>query len=168
MEVMKSHDRVLLRLNELRDVAGVALDVSATSVMMSLEYRGRGGVCPECGAECGWKDRAPERTWRHLDTMQFETRLKARMPRVNCGVCGVKTITVPCGERHSRFTLMFEAIAVDVLQCVGRVTGAAALTALRFALRRPGLCSTGFKSRSISMRASTRCAAMSTAMSTAN
>jgi transposase len=127
---VKSHYRVLLGLNELWDVSGVTLDVSAKSVTISLEYRGRGGACPECGAECGLKDHAPERTWRHLDTMQFETLLKARIPRVNCGACGVKTMAVPWGEKHSRFTLMFEAFAIDVLQCAGSVKAGAALLGL--------------------------------------
>jgi transposase len=131
METVKSHYRVLLGLNELWDVSGVALDVSAKSVTISLEYRrGRGGVCPECGAEYGLKDHAPERTWRHLDTMLFETLLKARIPRVNCGVCSVKTMAVPWGEKHSRFTLMFEAFAIDVLQCAGSVKAGAALLGL--------------------------------------
>ena len=97
---------------------------------IALEYLGRGGVCPECKAECGLKDHAPERTWRHLDTMQFETILKARVPRVNCLKCGVKTISVPWGEKHSRFTLMFETFAIDVLQCAGSVKAAAALLGL--------------------------------------
>ncbi len=44
--------------------------------------------------------------------------------------CGVKTITVSWGEKHSRFTLMFEAFAIDVLQCAGSVKAAAALLRL--------------------------------------
>ncbi|MFN5322613.1 MAG: transposase family protein [Planctomycetota bacterium] len=35
------------------------------------------------------------RTWRHLDLMQFETILRARVPRSDCPSCGVKTTTVP-------------------------------------------------------------------------
>ena len=44
--------------------------------------------------------------------------------------CGVKTITVSRGEKHSRFTLMFEPFAIDVLQCAGSVKAAAALLRL--------------------------------------
>ncbi|WP_390630432.1 transposase family protein [Roseiconus lacunae] len=29
--------------------------------------------CPECSKQCARYDTAPERTWRHLDTMQFKT-----------------------------------------------------------------------------------------------
>ena len=45
--------------------------------------------------ECKYHvDHAPERTWRHLDTMQFETRVVAWTPRADCKACGVKTIAV--------------------------------------------------------------------------
>lgn len=127
MDSLKSHYRLLLGLDKHWDVANVALDVASKSVTISLEYRGSGGVCPECGAQCGLKDHGPERRWRHLDTMQFETILVARIPRANCSACGVKTIAVPWGEKHSRFTQMFEAFAIDVLICAGSVTAAAAL-----------------------------------------
>ena len=38
----------------------------------------RSGVrvtCPDCGTRCTVADHAPERTWRHLDTMQFATEI---------------------------------------------------------------------------------------------
>jgi transposase len=123
METLKSHYRLLLGLDKSWDVTSVDLNVGSKSVTIALEYRGRGDVCPECKAECGLKDHAPERTWRHLDTMQFEKILKARIPRVNCSKCGVKTISLPWGEKYSRFTLMFEAFAIEVLQCAASVTG---------------------------------------------
>ncbi len=132
METLKSHYRLLLGLDKTWDVTSVDLNVVSKSVTIALEYRGRGGVCPECKAECGLKDHAPERTWRHLDTMQFETILKARIPRVNCSTCGVKTIAVPWGEKHSRFTLMFEAFAIEVLQCAGSVKAGALLLGLNW------------------------------------
>jgi len=75
-------------------------------------------------------DHAPERTWRHLDTMQFETRLRTRMPRANGKTCGVKRTSVPWAGKHSRFTLMFEAFAVQVIQACGNVKNAAGLLGL--------------------------------------
>jgi transposase len=39
-------------------------------------------------------------------------------------------MAVPWGEKHSRFTLMFEGFAIDVLQCAGNVKAAAALLGL--------------------------------------
>lgn len=68
MDSLKSHYRLLLGLDKTWEVTSVDLNVAARSVTIALEYRGRGGVCPECKVECGLKNHAPERTWRHLDT----------------------------------------------------------------------------------------------------
>lgn len=97
---------------------------------ISLEHLGGRVECPECGAECSIADHAPERTWRHLDTMQFETRLCARTPRANCKACGVKTIKVPWASKHSRFTLLFESFAIQVIKACGNVKNAADLLGL--------------------------------------
>ena len=59
------------------------------------------------------KDHATERSCRHLDAMQFQTILTARVPRCSCTTCGVKTIAVPWADKHSRFTMLFEAFAID-------------------------------------------------------
>ena len=60
---------------------------------------------------------------RHLDSCQFQTHLHARIPQVACGEHGVVQVTVPWAEPRSRFTLLFERLAIDVLgQC--NVTGA--------------------------------------------
>jgi hypothetical protein len=48
--------------------------------------------------------------------MQFETLLVARTPRVNCPEHGVKTIEAPWAGKNCRFTLMFEAFAIRVLE----------------------------------------------------
>lgn len=42
---------------------------------------GADAQCPECGGRCSIHDGAPERTWRHLDTMQFRTEIRRHVPR---------------------------------------------------------------------------------------
>ena len=49
------------------------------------------------------------------------------IPRSACTACGVKTIAVPWAGKHSRFTLLFEAFAIRVLQSAANVKRAAAL-----------------------------------------
>jgi transposase len=71
--------------------------------------------CPECRAEAPVYDRS-ERRWRHLDTCQFTTVLCARVPRVQCPTHGVKTVRVPWAEPGSRFTLLFERLAIAWLR----------------------------------------------------
>lgn len=72
-------------------------------------------TCPECGKKFGVYDHAEERTWRHLDSCQFATMLRARIPRVACPEHGVLQASVPWAEPRSRFTLLFERFAINVL-----------------------------------------------------
>lgn len=87
--------------------------------MIEVGYGGKRASCPQCGESCPVRDYGPERRWRHLDTMNFETVIQARTPRSNCRECGVKTVEVPWAGKNSRFTLMFEAFAIVVLQAAG-------------------------------------------------
>jgi len=130
MSHLTDHYRVLLGLDAAWEVSDVSLCLEDKRVEISLRHRGGRVTCPECGTECSIADHAPERTWRHLDTMQFETRLFARAPRANCPTCGVKTTEVPWAGKHSRFTLLFEAFAIQVIQACGNVKNAAALIRL--------------------------------------
>ena len=130
MDTLKSHYRSLLGLDELWVVTDVALETAEKRVTIALEFVGNCVTCPECSASGRLKDHARERPWRHLDTMQFETILKARVPRCECSQCGVKTIAVPWADKHSRFTLMFEGFAIDVLVAAGSVKAAADLLGL--------------------------------------
>ena len=130
MNDLSEHYRLLLGLDSAWDVADVDLLLEENRVEIRLVHRGGKVDCPECGAACTIADHAPERTWRHLDTMQFETRLVARTPRAQCGPCGVKTIAVPWSGKHSRFTLLFEAFAVRVLLACNNIKRAAVLLRL--------------------------------------
>ena len=67
-----------------------------------------------------------ERTWRHLDTCQFETRLLCRVPRLRLPEGKVWTGPVPWAEKGSRYTLLFEQLAVTVLQAARPHTPVAA------------------------------------------
>ena len=72
-------------------------------------------VCPDCERELAVYDHAEERAWRHLDSCAFLTFLHARPPRVECPEHGVRQVRLPWAEPHSRFTVLFERLAIDVL-----------------------------------------------------
>lgn len=111
------HYALLLGVQSPWSVRDVKLDLAARKVEIALEWaRGSRVPCPQCGASCPIADHGPERTWRHLDTMQFETLIRARVPRSQCPEHGVKTIAVPWAGPGSRFTLLFERFAIEVLQ----------------------------------------------------
>ena len=130
MNELNLHYQLLLGLDSNWEVQSVDLNLPENRVDIALTYGGSRLRCPECGDECGRFDTAPERTWRHLDTMNFETLIHARVPRCNCNRCGVKTIEVTWAGKHSRFTLMFEAFAIQVFQACPTIKRAAALLRL--------------------------------------
>jgi transposase len=99
------------------DIRGERVDVWA------VHEEGLRWVCPECRTELAIYDHAPERIWRHLDTCQFKTFLHARVPRVECPTHGVKQVSIPWAEAKSRFTALFERLAIDMLQ-VSDIEGA--------------------------------------------
>ena len=72
--------------------------------------------CPECATELALYDHGEERTWRHLDSCQFQTYLYARPPRVACPDHGVRQVRLPWAEPRARFTTLFERLAIDVLR----------------------------------------------------
>lgn len=130
MVQLTEHYRQLLGLDASWEVSDVSLSLEEKRVEIALQFRGGRVICPECGAECCLADHTPERTWRHLDTMQFETILRARVPRASCSRCGVKTVAVPWAEKYSRFTLLFEAFVILTLKACGNVKNAAELLKL--------------------------------------
>jgi transposase len=130
MDTLSTHYAQLLGLDDSWRVDAVELRLDERRVEVRLDYVGTRVSCPECGVSCGLADHAEERRWRHLDTMQFTTELVARLPRCRCPDHGVKTIVPPWAGKHSRFTLFFEAFAIEVLQACRTVKAAASLLGL--------------------------------------
>lgn len=71
--------------------------------------------CPECSGAATRHD-TRRRSWRHLDTCQFQTILTAEVPRVRCPDHGVLQLRVPWAEPGSRFTALFEGLAISWLK----------------------------------------------------
>jgi transposase len=72
-------------------------------------------ACPVCGAaDCPAYD-TERKTWRHLNFFQHQAYLTARVPRVRCDKCGIKTVNVPWARPDSGFTLLFEAMLMAMI-----------------------------------------------------
>src|SRR5579863_8063870 len=65
-------------------------------------------------------DHQAERAWRHLDTCQYQTILHARPPRTECHQHGVRVLRLPWVEPSSRFTALFERLAIDWLKAASQ------------------------------------------------
>lgn len=74
----------------------------------------------------GWS----ERQWRHLDTCQLETIIKARVPQLKYSDGTVEELAVPWAERYSRVTLLMEAFVVKLLQVCPTTQGVCDFTRL--------------------------------------
>jgi len=73
-------------------------------------------ACAECGVLCPLYDHQPERQWRHLDTCQYRTILHAEPPRSQCPEHGVRVVKLSWAEASSRFTALFEGLAIAWLK----------------------------------------------------
>jgi len=94
----------------------VELKLESGEIHIHLEHRSTEWPCPECGRACNVYDHQPERRWRHLDTCQYQTILYAQPPRSDCPTHGPKVVKLPWAEPGSRFTALFEAVAIHWLQ----------------------------------------------------
>lgn len=119
------HDRELyariLGIDEPWRVERVELKLDEGEVHVYLEHASDSAwVCPECGRSCSLYDHQAERQWRHLDTCQYRTILHAAPPRSNCGEHGPRTVKLPWAEPGSRFTALFERLAIDWLRAASQ------------------------------------------------
>ena len=107
------------------EIADVRLDKEDLVVHVMLAHdEGIRWKCPCCDRALAIYDHVEERQWRHLDTCQYETWLHARIPRVKCPEHGVRQVRVAWAEPGSRFTLLFEGHAIEVLTACEVVSAA--------------------------------------------
>jgi transposase len=97
-------------------VKDVELKLSEGQILIEISHDRRSELrCPKCGSCCPGYDEV-ERRWRHLDTCQYETILRTKVPRVNCKEHKVQQVQVPWAEKGSRLTLLFESLIIDWLR----------------------------------------------------
>jgi transposase len=96
-------------------VERVALDVERSRIDLYVVWQATSAACPACSAADQKLHDHRQRSWRHLDFFQFEAYVHCSLPRVACSVCGATTqLSVPWAREGSRFTLMFEALALTL------------------------------------------------------
>jgi hypothetical protein len=116
---LNDHYPLLLGLDQHREVGRVDLWAAAKQVRSHLQHvLGAALTRPQCQNACSIFDHAPAHESRHLDTLQADPVLRARVPRSHCADGGVKTIGVRWAVKHSPLTWLFETFAVAVRQSV--------------------------------------------------
>lgn len=121
---MKELYYYLIGLVEPWTVNEVKFDIKSQQVDIWVSHQASSCNCPECKELCPIYDHVNERSWRHLDSCGYKTYVHAKIPRLHCKEHGILQASVPWARGHSRFTLMFQQLAIDILrQCT--ISGAA-------------------------------------------
>ena len=115
----------LLGLESPWEVSEVRMDVVGNTVEVVVVCPARKWVSGE--GEALHVHGYEERRWRHLDTCQMRTEIHARVPRVRYPGGRTEMVAVPWAAKGAGWTLMFEALAVRVLQACGTVDAGARL-----------------------------------------
>lgn len=108
--------QALLGATEPWVVEAVEMDTARETVTIELGLKaGTIWGCPVCQKRMhvhGWEPRR----WRHLDTQQFKTWIEAQVPTVRCEEHGAQQVRVPWAEPYARFTMLFDEVAIALLQ----------------------------------------------------
>ena len=108
--------RALLKLDTNWNIDDVSIDLNSCKIEVHLKYLSSKGICPFTKEVCNIFDYAPQRKWRHLDTMQYQTWLVTRVPRVINSSGKVSTIEVPWADFSDRYTSLFCVAVIQLLQ----------------------------------------------------
>ena len=97
-------------------VQSVEMDVTRETVMIEVGVKeDTMWGCPVCQRRMhvhGYE----RRRWRHLDTQQFKTWIAGEVPLVRCEEHGDQQVRVPWAEPYARFTMLFEEVAIALMQ----------------------------------------------------
>lgn len=84
-------------------------------VIMDLVYVSKYYEDPMTFGQGKFYDYTEERTWRHLDILDYHTYVRTRIPRVKCEDGSVKQIRIGWAEGYDRHTYQFEIRAIELL-----------------------------------------------------
>jgi transposase len=100
-------------------VVGSDFDETAHRLDIHIDFpAGSRFACPSCGGnDCPAYD-TDQMTWRHLNFFQHEAYLNARVPRIRCDKCGIRKVQVPWARPDSGFTLLFEAMVMQMISAM--------------------------------------------------
>lgn len=105
----------ILGLQAPWSVRAVNLKMAEGEIEVEVALADTAWGCPECGQRMHVHGRE-RRRWRHLDSCQLKTFVVADVPRVKCDTHGTQMVRVPWAEVRSRFTMLFERFAIDMLR----------------------------------------------------
>jgi len=118
---------VLLNLEDNWVVSNVETDLNKGEVYINIECKLHRVEDEETGDLCQIYDHTPMRIWRHLDTMQYKTFIRCRLPRITTKSGKIKTVNPGWASRYDRHTYLFEHAVIDLLKASKNQTKTAEL-----------------------------------------
>jgi len=118
---------VLLNLEDGWSVHSVGSDLGKAEIFIYVSCILKELVDDQTGEICKVYDHAPEREWRHLDTMQYKTFIRCCLPRIKTSDGKVKTIQPTWSSGYERHTYLFEHAVIDLLKASKNQTKTAQL-----------------------------------------
>lgn len=112
----ESFFNILLNLDDDWVVEEVATDVKLGEVVIGIKCLLKEVEDVETGELCPVYDHAPERRWRHLDTLQYKTYICCSLPRIRASSGKIKTVSPPWASGYERHTYLFEHAVIDLLK----------------------------------------------------
>ena len=100
--------KIILEIDENWTVTSIELDDKEEEVNVHISYNNSKARDPVTNEECSLYDHREERSWRHLDTMQYKTYIKCCIPRVKNSLGKVNTIAVPWADKLERSSYLLE------------------------------------------------------------
>jgi transposase len=117
----------LLQLEDGWFVESVETDFKQEEIYIQIECVLDELEDAETGELCRVYDHAPVREWRHLDTMQYRTFLRCKLPRILTSSGKVKTVQPNWASDYGRNTYLFETAVIDLLKASKNQTKTAQL-----------------------------------------
>jgi transposase len=106
-----------LGLSSPWEVDSVVLDPTKNRIDFEVRNTAPRLTCPACGVTEQPRHDTKPRSWRHLDFFQYAAWVHCPVPRVSCSACNKTTqVEVPWAKPGSGFTLLFEALALNLCQ----------------------------------------------------
>jgi transposase len=100
--------KIILQIDDNWRVSKIEVDDDIEEVRVLIVYAKNKAEDPVTKEICSIYDHREERSWRHLDTMQYKTYIKCNIPRVKNSLGIVNTILVPWADKLDRHTYLLE------------------------------------------------------------
>jgi transposase len=101
-------------------------------VHIYIRYTDDQGVCKQTGEICSIYDYRPERIWRDLDILGYNSYLYCRVPRVKNSLGNVVSVPVPWADEDNRNTKRFDDYAIKLLKATKNQTSAGELLGISY------------------------------------